>query len=223
MPKIPARQAVALLAGCLPVLAQAGTAYGDWHDYGGEAQSTKCSPLDRIARDNVEKLQTAWTWKAMNFGPRADPNYEVAPLAVNGVPYIAVHEHAQNGARRGPAPDVLGGGRRTHCAFEEHAQNGALREPVPNLLGGARHALCAIEENIPGFARGYDVHTGQLLWTFHAVARPGDFGHETWENGAWKHTGNTGVWAILAEGKQYIVVAVGGRRELAQPNSESGE
>ena len=31
-------------------------------------------------------------------------------------------------------------------AFEEHAQNGARREPVPNPLGGARRALCASEE-----------------------------------------------------------------------------
>jgi quinoprotein glucose dehydrogenase len=69
-------------------LAQTGTASGEWRYYGGDAQSTKYSPLDQINRDNVAKLQVAWTWKAQNFGPRADPNYEVTPLMVHGVLYL---------------------------------------------------------------------------------------------------------------------------------------
>ncbi len=36
---------------------------------------------------------------------------------------FAFEEHAQNGARRGPVPDPLGGTRRTLCAFEEHASS----------------------------------------------------------------------------------------------------
>ena len=67
--------------------AQPGTANGEWRYYGGDAESTKYSPLDQINRDNVGKLQVAWTWKAQNFGPRADPNYEVTPLMVHGVIY----------------------------------------------------------------------------------------------------------------------------------------
>src|SRR5271154_4154323 len=72
----------------ISALAQSGTENGDWRYYGGDAQSTKYSPLDQINRANVGKLQVAWTWKAQNFGPRADPNYEVTPLAVDGVLYI---------------------------------------------------------------------------------------------------------------------------------------
>ena len=52
--------------------------------------------------------------------------------------------------------------------------------------------------NVPGYVRGYDVHTGKLLWTFHTIAQPGDFGNETWENGSWKYTGNTAVWAPMS-------------------------
>lgn len=50
----------------------------------------------------------------------------------------------------------------------------------------------------PGHIRGYDVHTGKLLWTFHTIPQPGEFGHQTWENDSWKYTGNTGVWTMMS-------------------------
>src|ERR1700691_3856033 len=68
--------------------AQPGTANGEWRYYGGDAESTKYSPLDQINRDNVGKLQVAGIWKAQSCGPRADPNYEVTPLMVHGVLYF---------------------------------------------------------------------------------------------------------------------------------------
>jgi quinoprotein glucose dehydrogenase len=54
------------------------------------------------------------------------------------------------------------------------------------------------KENVPGYVRGYDVHTGKLLWTFHTIAQPGEFGNDTWEDGSWKYTGNTAVWAPMS-------------------------
>ena len=29
-------------------------------------------------------------------------------------------------------------------------------------------------------------------------SRTGEFGNETWENGSWKYTGNTGVWSMMS-------------------------
>lgn len=54
------------------------------------------------------------------------------------------------------------------------------------------------KENVPGYVRGYDVHTGKLLWTFHTIAQPGEVGNDTWEEGSWKYTGNTAVWAPMS-------------------------
>ena len=31
----------------------------------------------------------------------------------------------------------------------------------------------------PGDIRAYDVLTGKLLWQFHTIPRPGEFGYET--------------------------------------------
>ena len=53
-------------------------------------------------------------------------------------------------------------------------------------------------ENVPGDILGYDARTGKFLWKFHVIPRPGEFGHETWENDAWKWTGDVSSWAPLS-------------------------
>tara|TARA_B100000686_G_C16771288_1_gene965326 strand:+ start:433 stop:2556 length:2124 start_codon:yes stop_codon:yes gene_type:complete len=50
-------------------------------------------------------------------------------------------------------------------------------------------------ENVPGDIMGFDTHTGERLWKFHVIPRPGEFGHETWENGAWQFSGDMSTWA----------------------------
>jgi quinoprotein glucose dehydrogenase len=274
MPKIRVRDAArALLLLSLPVgfaalaLAQSGTANGDWRFYGGDAHSTKYSPLDEINRENVNKLQVAWTWKAQNFGPRADPNYEVTPLAVNGILYFTAGMRRDTIAVDGATGETLwmyrfDEGERGNRAVRFNNRGVAywtdnrnderiftislgyqlialnaktgLPEPgfgnngtvdllvgldrtniKPGVIGATSPAIVVgdtvvvgsalqlgtappSKENVPGYVRGYDVHTGKLLWTFHTIAQPGDFGNETWENGSWKYTGNTAVWAPMS-------------------------
>jgi quinoprotein glucose dehydrogenase len=53
-------------------------------------------------------------------------------------------------------------------------------------------------ENIPGDILGYDAKTGEFLWKFNVLPGPGEFGHETWENDAWKWTGDISSWAPLS-------------------------
>jgi quinoprotein glucose dehydrogenase len=54
-------------------------------------------------------------------------------------------------------------------------------------------------KNVIGYIRGFDVVTGEHLWTFHTVPRPGEPGHETWLDGsAETGSGNTGVWATIS-------------------------
>ena len=70
------------------LLAQQGATKGEWRYYGGDAGSTKYSPLDQINASNVKQLEIAWRWKSDNFGPRPDYNWEVTPLMIGGVLYI---------------------------------------------------------------------------------------------------------------------------------------
>ena len=53
-------------------------------------------------------------------------------------------------------------------------------------------------ENIPGDILAYDARTGQPLWKFHVIPRPGEFGHDTWKNDAWKRTGDVSSWAPMS-------------------------
>ena len=53
-------------------------------------------------------------------------------------------------------------------------------------------------ENVPGDILGYDARTGAFKWKFHVIPRPGEFGHDTWENDAWQWTGDVSSWAPMA-------------------------
>jgi quinoprotein glucose dehydrogenase len=50
-------------------------------------------------------------------------------------------------------------------------------------------------ESAPGDIRAFDVRTGKLAWTFHTVPRPGEYGYDTWPDGAWKTVGGANNWA----------------------------
>lgn len=50
-------------------------------------------------------------------------------------------------------------------------------------------------ENVPGDIMGFDAETGEFLWKFHTIPRPGEIGHETWLNDAWRWSGDISTWA----------------------------
>lgn len=56
--------------------------------------------------------------------------------------------------------------------------------------------------------RGYDVRSGDLLWTFHVVPRGSEFGVETWQNDAWKFAGDQGSWCCLSADEDLGMVYV---------------
>jgi quinoprotein glucose dehydrogenase len=78
---------VAAALAALPAGAQHGATNGDWRFYGGDAGTTKYSPLDQINASNVKDLKIVWEWKTQNFGKRPDFNWETTPLAINGILY----------------------------------------------------------------------------------------------------------------------------------------
>ncbi len=270
---------LSILAVALPAATQQGTRNGEWRFYGGDAGSTKYSPLDQIDATNVKDLKIVWQWKAQNFGKRPDFNWEVTPLMVGGVLYFTA------GARRdvlavdaatgetlwlyrideGPRGAVVARTNNRGVAYWSdgkgdnrillitpgfqlialNAKNGAPltgfgkdgvidltegldREVVkPGQIGSSSPAIVirdtvvvgaalltgtapVSKTNVPGYIRGFDVRTGKKLWTFHTIAQAGEFGNETWENGSWKYTGNTGAWAPLSGDEElgYVYIPV---------------
>ena len=49
----------------------------------------------------------------------------------------------------------------------------------------------------PGDIRAYDVRTGKMVWIFHTVPHPGEFGYDTWPKDAWKYVGGTNDWGEM--------------------------
>lgn len=249
------------------LLAQQGATKGEWRYYGGDAGNTKYSPLDQIKASNVKELAIAWRWKAENFGPTPDYNWEVTPLMIGGVLYftagsrrVAVAVDATSGetlwmyrleeGERGdraprkqnrglaywsdgkddhrillisPGYQLVALDAKTGRPIPKFGKDGIVdltlgldRDEVkPGQIGASSPAIVvgdvavvgaalmagtapASKANVPGYIRGFDVRTGQNLWTFKTIPRAGEVGNETWENDSWKYSGNTGAWAPLA-------------------------
>jgi quinoprotein glucose dehydrogenase len=62
----------------------------EWRFYGGNLAAQRYSPLAVINRDNVAKLEVAWTFATGNFGPRPEQRNETTPLLIDGVLYTTV-------------------------------------------------------------------------------------------------------------------------------------
>ena len=92
---------------------------------------------------------------------------------------------------------------------------------VAGITGGAGDGG-VVREAAPEDVRGFDVRTGQLLWTFHVVPRSGEFGADTWGDGSAEYSGDLGSWCCLtadeALGHVYVPlsaptgIAYGGHR-----------
>lgn len=54
----------------------------------------------------------------------------------------------------------------------------------------------------PEDIRGYDIHSGKLLWTFHVLPHKGEPGYETWGKGSAEYTGNMAAWGSMTADEQ---------------------
>lgn len=62
----------------------------------------------------------------------------------------------------------------------------------------------------PGYIQAFNVITGKLDWVFHTIPHPGEFGHDTWPEDAWKNTdiGAANNWAGMAIDRKRGIVYV---------------
>ena len=63
-------------------------------------------------------------------------------------------------------------------------------------------------ENVPGDILAFDAESGDFLWKFHIIPRPGEVGHETWENDAWQWTGDISSWAPMSADNERGIVYI---------------
>ena len=99
------------------------------------------------------------------------------------------------------------------------------------IVGNGVGDRLAYRNDPPGDVRAFDARTGQMVWTFHTIPQPGEFGNDTWQNDSWSYTGHTNVWAPMTldavRGLVYLPVTTpsndffGGRRPGANLFGES--
>jgi glucose dehydrogenase len=78
---------------------------------------------------------------------------------------------------------------------------------MPLMRSGADYSY------VPGDIHAYNVRTGKLVWQFHTVPRPGEFGYDTWPKDFWTRSGGALNWNELTvdekRGIAYIPTGTG--------------
>ena len=79
------------------------------------------------------------------------------------------------------------------------------------IVGSVIFDRPATQAYVRGDIRGFDVRTGKQLWQFHSIPQAGEFGNDTWEDDAWKHSGNTNVWSLMSADEElgYVYLPFG--------------
>lgn len=73
------------------------------------------------------------------------------------------------------------------------------------ILGSA---VSETEGAAPGDIRAYNTITGELVWSFHTIPHPGEYGYNTWPEGAWRKAGGANAWAGLSVDTERATVYV---------------
>ena len=79
------------------------------------------------------------------------------------------------------------------------------------IVGSIIMDFPTLKLNPPGHIRGYDARSGAMKWRFNTIPQEGEFGVETWEDGAWQYSGNTNAWSLMTADKElgYVYLPIG--------------
>lgn len=210
--------------------------YRVWHRSHGDSGGSRYSALDQIRKDNVARLQVAWTYRSGD----GSNNIQCNPIVVKGRMFAptpgrhVVSVDAETGAelwrfrpegrpafrglvywagnrsREGAVERILfSAGRHLYALDPETGRAVAgFGEGGRTLLPGgaqgdfgAATAAPAVFGDIvivPGFEKdvwGIDAVSGRLLWSFHTIPQPGEFGNDTWDR---TETYGANCWAGMA-------------------------
>jgi len=82
---------IGCLGGCNEKTAVApGGPVADWPAYGRDAGGSRYSPLTQITRDNVTRLQVAWTYRTGDMSTKEQgAAFEATPILVDGTLYLS--------------------------------------------------------------------------------------------------------------------------------------
>jgi quinoprotein glucose dehydrogenase len=70
------------------------------------------------------------------------------------------------------------------------------------------HRVSEIAPALPGDVRAYDLRTGRIVWTFHTIPHPGEYGADTWPKDGHLNFGGANNWMGMAIDRQRGIVYV---------------
>ncbi len=121
--------------------------------------------------------------KGRLYSLRASDGKPNTAFGENGIVNLKTPEVMQTGMKDGyilPSPPVV---------YKNLVITGAGPGEGP---GGSNHGA-----GPAGDTRAWDLRTGKLVWTFHTVPRPGEFGYDTWTPEAAKNRSGVNVWGYM--------------------------
>jgi quinoprotein glucose dehydrogenase len=233
------------LAMLLVACSQPDVKYTGWRIKGGTSEGIQYSQLAQINKENVHRLQVAWSYQSGDADTVNNrTQIQCNPIVVDGVLYgtspslKAFALNATNGNllwkfEPGEANSGLGVNRgvtyweKAEDLYALNALTGKKIETFGNQgrvslkegLGDRAANLMVLSNTpgvifknliimgsrvhegpiaAPGYIRAFDVKTGKLVWTFHTIPQPGEYGYETWPPEAWKKMGGANSWAGMA-------------------------
>ena len=237
------KKGIALLVLTAVFCAAVVLAQNNWTYFGQDQGATKFSTLAQINTSNVRNLKRAWTFHTEDKSGFFESTPLVIDsvmyfCAQNGIYAIdAVTGQriwkfdATQTTRRGvsywpgdarsPARIVASTQNRlvaldakTGMPIKDFGESGFVDMGTNMESAPAIYKDLLITPSTKPIIRAWNARTGALVWTFNLAAQPGDPGHETWENDAWKTIGGTNVWGFLTVDVQAGVLYI--------PNSIAG-
>lgn len=162
----------------------------------GEERWTFDPPLTHVGLSNMRGL-TYWAGgndKRILF---TTGHYLVALDATTGVPVAEFGDKGRVDLRLGLGRD---------------ADMVSINAPSPGVIFGdliiMGSAVAETSGSAPGDIRAYSVRDGSLVWSFHTIPRPGEYGYDTWPDGAWKNAGGANAWAGMSVDSERGVVYI---------------
>lgn len=128
-------------------------AAGDWLNWRRTDNAWGYSPLDQIKRDNVQKLQLAWSW-AMEDGAQ-----EATPLVHDGIMYLP-NPHGVIQALDAATGDLI---------WEYQPKDREVAAPNGSVIGGVQRNIAIYDDKIYGTTNdahiiAVDARSGKLVW-----------------------------------------------------------
>ena len=103
-------------------------------------------------------------------------------------------------ARTGRLITTFGANGTWTCGWAIRGATAARAKPRPRSSKTSSSSDRDVGEGYgspPGDIRAYDVISGKLVWTFHTIPRPGEFGYETWPEDAFEYAGGVNTWGDM--------------------------